>query len=60
MDYKELVTLKLPRSKAEKDRHSDSRLYPVEVIEKDSAAGRVKYTTLVIVPVMMNGEMTVM
>ena len=42
VDYKELVTLKLPRSKAEKDRHSDSRLYPVEVIEKDSATGRVK------------------
>ena len=41
MDYKELVTVKLPRLRAEKDRHSDSRLYPVEVIV-DRAAGRVK------------------
>ena len=41
VDYKELVTLKLPRSRAD-DRCNDSTLYPVEVIEEDSVAGRVK------------------
>ena len=41
VDYKELATLKLPRLRAE-DRCNDSQtLYPVEVIDKDSA-GRVK------------------
>ena len=42
VDYKELANLRLPRSRAEKDRCRESRLYPVEVIEKDSATGRVK------------------
>ena len=41
VDYKELVTVKLPRSRAD-DRCNDSTLYPVEVIEEDSVAGRVK------------------
>ena len=40
MDYKELADVKLPKSRAAK--RSDSRLYPVEVIEKDSALGRAK------------------
>ena len=41
VDYKELVTLKLPQSRAD-DRCNDSTLYPVEVIEEDTVAGRVK------------------
>ena len=40
VNYKELADLKLPKSRAAK--RSDSTLYPVEVIEKDSASGRVK------------------
>ena len=42
MDYKELAILKLARLRAEEYRCNDSQaLYPVEVIDKDSA-GRVK------------------
>ena len=40
INYRELASVKLPRVR--KDRSNASRLYPIEVIEKDVTTGRVK------------------